>query len=62
MPIRNARTWGRRVVPRSDGPDLRERLGAAARKTFREHFLLPHMLEHYLDLFGSFETIYRLEE
>jgi trehalose synthase len=51
-----------RIVQLIRHPDFRERLGAAARKTVRGHFLLPHMLERYLDLFGSFETIYRLEE
>jgi len=27
----------------------------------RRSFLLPHSLEHYLDLFGSFRTIYQFE-
>ena len=49
-----------RIVQLVQNPDLRERLGENARKTVQEHFLMPHMLERYLDLFGSFETIYRL--
>jgi trehalose synthase len=39
---------------------LRRRLGHAARETVRQRFLLSRYLENYLDLFGSFETIYRL--
>ncbi len=41
-------------------PDLRRRLGEKARQTVREKFLLTSHLEQYLDLFNSFETIYRL--
>jgi len=41
-------------------PDLRRRLGEKARQTVREKFLLTSYLEQYLDLFNSFETIYRL--
>lgn len=51
-----------RIVQLVKNPQLRERLGEKARATVRERFLLPHMLEDYLDLFGSFETIYRLRE
>jgi trehalose synthase len=39
---------------------LRERLGEAAKETVRRQFLLTRYLEQYLDLFASFETIYRL--
>jgi hypothetical protein len=28
----------------------------------KEHFLLSRYLEEYLDLFGDFETVYRLRE
>ena len=41
-------------------PDLRRRLGEKARETVKEKFLLTSYLERYLDLFKSFETIYRL--
>ncbi len=51
-----------RIVQLLETPELRERLGERARATVRERFLLPHMLENYLDLFDSFETIYRLED
>lgn len=39
---------------------LRERLGKRAKESVRKHFLLTRYLEQYLDLFNSFETIYRL--
>jgi trehalose synthase len=39
---------------------LRERLGKQAKESVRKHFLLTRYLEQYLDLFNSFETIYRL--
>jgi trehalose synthase len=51
-----------RIVQLVQTPELRERLGKRARETVRERFLLPHMLERYLDLFESFETIYRLKD
>ena len=39
---------------------LRERLGRQAKESVRKQFLLTRYLEQYLDLFNSFETIYRL--
>ena len=49
-----------RIVQLLKDPDLRRRLGAKARRTVKEKFLLTSYLEQYLDLFNSFETIYRL--
>ncbi|MBD3271497.1 MAG: glycosyltransferase [Elusimicrobia bacterium] len=40
--------------------DLRNRLSDAARKTVQKNFLLSRLLEQYLDLFNSFETVYRV--
>ncbi len=51
-----------RIIQLVQTPELRERLGTRAQRTVRERFLLPHMLEDYLDLFDSFETIYRLRD
>lgn len=51
-----------RIVQLVQTPELRERLGEHAQSTVRKRFLLPYMLEDYLDLFGSFETIYRLRD
>jgi trehalose synthase len=39
---------------------LRRRLGVAARKTVQEKFLMTRLLEQYIDLFSSFETVYKL--
>jgi len=49
-----------RMVRLINDPDLRRRLGERARETVRRNFLLSTYLEKYLDLFNSFETIYRL--
>lgn len=51
-----------RIVTLVKNPDLRKRLGRAAQKTVRQRYLLPHMLERYLDLFAGFETIFRLRD
>jgi trehalose synthase len=39
---------------------LRRRLGENARESVRRRFLLTRYLEQYLDLFSSFETVFRL--
>jgi trehalose synthase len=39
---------------------LREQMGRKARQTVAGRFLLTRYLEQYLDLFGSFETVFRL--
>jgi trehalose synthase len=44
----------------NDG-DLRKQIGNRARERVMEKFLLTRLLEQYLDLIGSFKTIYRLE-
>jgi trehalose synthase len=50
----------RRIVQLVKDERLRTRLGENAKETVRKEFLLTRYLEQYLDLFGSFETIYRL--
>jgi trehalose synthase len=50
---------GRIVQLLKDGK-LKERIGEKAAKSVRKNFLLTRLLEQYLDLFGSFETCYRL--
>ncbi|MBI2910054.1 MAG: glycosyltransferase [Chloroflexi bacterium] len=49
-----------RIVRLLKDPQLRERLGREAKKTVRERFLLTRYLEQYLDLFNSFEPVFRL--
>jgi trehalose synthase len=39
---------------------LRRDMGEKARETVRQKFLLPRNLEQWLDLFASFETVFRL--
>ena len=51
----------KRIVQVLKNPKLRDRLGKNAREKVRKHFLLTRYLEQYLDLFNSFETIYRLK-
>jgi trehalose synthase len=50
-----------RIVQLLKDDDLRNKLGAEARKTVRKHFLLTRYLEQCLDLFNSFEAVYRLK-
>ena len=49
-----------RIVQLIKDSGLRERLGEKAKETVRQQFLLTRYLEQYLDLFSSFETVYRL--
>jgi len=42
--------------------NLRRRMGEKAKQTVKENFLMTRHLEQYLDLFNSFETIYRLRK
>ncbi|MBM4330076.1 MAG: glycosyltransferase [Deltaproteobacteria bacterium] len=49
-----------RIVRLIKDQKLREEMGRRAKETVRKKFLLNRYLEEYLDLFGAFETIYRL--
>ncbi|MEX2558796.1 MAG: glycosyltransferase [Pirellulales bacterium] len=50
-----------RIVQLLKDAQLRKRLGQAARESVRKRFLLIRLLEQYLDLFHSFQTVYRLK-
>ncbi|OGP59411.1 MAG: glycosyl transferase family 1 [Deltaproteobacteria bacterium RBG_13_61_14] len=50
-----------RMVKLLKNPKLRQEMGGKARESVRQNFLLTRYLEQYLDLFNSFETIYRLK-
>jgi trehalose synthase len=50
-----------RIVQMIRDKDVRKRIGEAARIKVRENFLLTRDLEDYIDLFSSFETVYRLK-
>jgi trehalose synthase len=51
-----------RMVQLVKDPELRARMGERARESVRERFLLTRYLEQYLDLFGAFETVFRLRQ
>jgi trehalose synthase len=49
-----------RIVDLIKNEKRRRQMGERARETVRERFLLSRLLEQYLDLFASFETVFRL--
>lgn len=59
--VSSVREAAKRIVQIVTDENLRQRLGRNARETTRKKFLLTRYLEQYLDLFSSFETIYRLK-
>jgi trehalose synthase len=52
----------KRIVQLLKDKKLRKSMGERAKETVRKNFLLTRYLEQYLDLFNSFETIYRLNK
>jgi trehalose synthase len=52
----------KRIVQVVRDRELRDRLGRNAKETVRQNFLLTRYLEQYLDLFNSFETVFKLDE
>ncbi len=51
-----------RLVGLLKNKQLRDEMGKRARETVKDKFLMIRLLEQYLDLFGSFETVYQLKE
>jgi len=49
-----------RIVRLVRDPALRRSLGAAARETVRERFLMSRLAEQYLDLYAAFEPRFGL--
>ncbi len=49
-----------RIVQLIRDPDLRRRLGEAARRTVKERYLMTRLMEDHLDLISSFEAQFRL--
>jgi trehalose synthase len=49
-----------RIVQLVKDEQLRRQMGARGREVVKTRFLMSRLLEQYLDLFASFETIYRL--
>jgi len=50
-----------RIVQLVKDEPLRRQMGARGREVVKSRFLMSRLLEQYLDLFASFETIYRLK-
>ncbi len=49
-----------RIVQLVRDPDLRRRLGEAARETVRRRFLMSRLMEDHLDLIGSIDARFRM--
>jgi trehalose synthase len=58
--VSSAEEAAQRIVQLIKDEDLGEGMGQKARETVKERFLMIRLLEQYLDLLNSFETIYRL--
>lgn len=59
--INNTEELAARIVQLVKQPELRQRLGAAARESVRARFLMTRLMEEWLDLIGSFEPSFRLK-
>jgi trehalose synthase len=51
-----------RIVQLIEDRELREHMGRQAKESVRQRFLLTRYLEQYLDLLGSFETVFKLTD
>ena len=51
-----------RIVQLVKDKKMREAMGQQAKESVRKNFLLTRYLEQYLDLFNSFETIFRINK
>ena len=59
--VRNVEECAQRTVQLVKDEKLRRRMGEQAHETVRNRFLLTRYFEQYLDLFCSFETVFRLK-
>ena len=59
--VTGVRETADRIAHLLRNPALRARMGAAARKSVQERFLMTRLLEQWLDLFNSFETVFRMK-
>jgi len=51
-----------RIIQLIKDEKLRTQMGNRARESVRERFLMTYLLEKYLDLFNSFEILYRIKK
>ncbi len=58
--VSSVREAAERIVQLIKYRRLRNQLGRRAKETVKTHYLLTHCLERYLDLFSSFDVVYRL--
>ncbi len=49
-----------RIVQLLKDKDLRERIGKKAKESVRKNFLLTRLMEQHLDMYGSFEPVFKL--
>lgn len=50
-----------KIVRLIENDNLRKNIGSKAKESVKKRFLLTRLLEQYLDLFSSFETVYKLK-
>ncbi len=60
--VSSVKEAAKRIVTLLNDEKLRNRMGKKAKESVRKNFLLTRYLEQYLDLFDSFETVYRLRK
>jgi trehalose synthase len=59
--VENVQQAAERIVQLARDPDLRRQMGSRAHETVRQRFLMPRLLEEWLDLFSAFEITFRLK-
>jgi trehalose synthase len=59
--VDNVEDTAARIVALLKDRALRERLGRKARDSVRSRFLMPRLMEEWLDLIGSFEARFQLK-
>ena len=51
-----------RITELLRNPDFGRQMGERARESVRQHYLMPRLMEQYLDLFGSFEARFQVRK
>ena len=51
-----------KIVQIIRGTRLREKMGLKAKESITQKFLMPRLLEQYIDLFSSFEASFKLKD